>query len=122
MKLDGNLEVTGTVKSDTVEADTVIIKETKTPDLELGPQCKPGEMTWDQDYIYICTSENMWSRSKLELIPGQTQVQSEPLLNPEEVLVTDEPVLEPIPSESSPSEPGDTIVTGDTSPSEILNP
>ena len=75
MKLDGNLEVTGTVKSDTVETDTVIIKETKTPDIELGSQCEPGEMTWDQDYIYVCTSENTWSRSKLELIPGQSAVQ-----------------------------------------------
>ena len=125
MKLDGNLEVTGTVKSDTVEADTVIIKETKTPDIELGSKCKPGEMTWDQDYIYICTSKNTWSRSRLELIPGQTQVEDEnvseegsgdfPIL--EEGFVTDEPV-----SESSSSELEIPIISGDTSPSGILNP
>jgi hypothetical protein len=72
MKLDGDLEVTGTFKSEAVEADTVIISETKTPDIELGSECQPGEMTWDKDYIYVCTSENMWSRSRLELIPGQS--------------------------------------------------
>ena len=123
MKLEGNLEVTGTVKSSTVETDTVIINETKTPDIELGSECKPGEMTWDKDYIYICTSENMWSRSKLELIPGQTQAQIE-TVSEEETDLTNLEVTAPEDSlsGSSSSELDDTIVSGDTSPSEILNP
>ena len=29
-------------------------------------------MTWDENYIYVCTSENTWSRSKLETVPQET--------------------------------------------------
>ncbi|MBW6441644.1 hypothetical protein K0B04_01920, partial [Patescibacteria group bacterium] len=75
MRLDGDLEVTGSVRSKSVETDNVTIRESVTPDIELTTECQPGQMTWDQDYIYICTSENIWSRSKLELIPGQSVIQ-----------------------------------------------
>ena len=121
MKLDGNLEVTGTVKSDTVETGTVIIKETKTPQIDLGSQCKPGEMTWDQDYIYICTSENMWSRSKLELIPGQTQIQPQ-IPSSSESPVGLESIHSELVSETTPVETIDTVVLEGTSPSTVLNP
>jgi hypothetical protein len=66
--INGDLEVTGTIKSENVETNTMTIKESKTPD-GLTDTCQVGEMTWDQDYIYVCTSENTWRRSKLEQVP-----------------------------------------------------
>jgi hypothetical protein len=115
MRLDGDLEVTGSVKSESVETDSVIIRESKTPDIELTTECQPGEMTWDQDYIYICTSENLWSRSKLELIPGQSMPQESTIPS------TSEPADGVITSTSGPTQ-GEDLILSTSEPADILSP
>jgi antitoxin component YwqK of YwqJK toxin-antitoxin module len=87
MRLDGSLEVTGTVNSKSVNTETVstekiilkntFIEESETPSgevisepqaeesVDLTEPCEKGEIKWDDNNIYVCTSSETWRVSPL---------------------------------------------------------
>jgi len=86
-KLDGTLEVSGSVNSKSVDTETVstekiILKNSsnensETPSgeevpelqaeesLDLSEPCEKGEIKWDDNNIYVCTSSEKWRASPL---------------------------------------------------------
>jgi hypothetical protein len=53
---DGDLEIAG---------NKLRIKESKTPDSS-NDTCDKGDISWDSNYIYVCTDANTWKRSALQ--------------------------------------------------------
>jgi hypothetical protein len=47
-----------------VDSDTIRIRGTKTPASQTEA-CEVGEMAWDTNYIYVCTSTDNWARATL---------------------------------------------------------
>ena len=90
MKLDGNLKVSGSVSSEsvdtkTVSAEKIILKNPSNKDsktssseetsehqvegegsLDLSEPCEKGEIKWDDNNIYVCTSSKKWKASHLK--------------------------------------------------------
>ena len=67
MKLDGNLEIQGTTKTDKLIITEPVNSEqpeTSGDNIELT-SCEEGEISWDDNYIYVCTSLGTWKKSPL---------------------------------------------------------